>query len=383
MRSNLNPILFLIIVSLTSNRVSAQAAYVAETFDNSGNLTPVSGFGGYSNTVLNYSGTAVISNSINSNSVYFPTSGINNVYFPNTVGTSFIIANIPYAVSNGSGNSFFNGIYFLLHNYDLNNLNELLLEFSTDEGASFSPLPYEKYGLTFLYNPPGPWCLMTSGFPFLTMPPANNRITLRFTQTSSSKSFRIDDIRYNSVGLLPVRLIQFNAKNINNRVQLSFTASSVNSNSLFFAEKSTDGINFNTITSVPALGNGIFSYTFQDTGILSSKAFYRIKFQDENGYTGYSNTIRLSPLKNQGNILRNIFPLPASNRLHFTLYNETDTWYSLRLTGSNGNTFYTGKILFEKGLSTKSIPAEQLPKGIYTCFFINGTVQFAREIILQ
>jgi len=143
---------------------SGTLTLAANTFQNSGSVT--------------YSGTADVRNTTVS-SGYTGASGGGNVFFTNTTGRFFQIEGI-----NTSG---FMNISLSLGHYKSTTAgnNELKIEVSED-GTNWTELTYSRSTGTGTVN----WLLIT---PSGTIPATSN-LRLRFTQTSATTQFRIDDI---------------------------------------------------------------------------------------------------------------------------------------------------------------------------------------------
>ncbi|HLK28738.1 MAG TPA: T9SS type A sorting domain-containing protein [Puia sp.] len=114
---------------------------------------------------------------------------------------------------------------------------------------------------------------------------------------------------------LPVNIINFTAKNINNKYsQLNWTTSSEMNNDHFEIERSGVSSDFKSIGTVKSNGNSSSSqqYAFKDTSPLDGTNYYRIKQVDINGNFQYS-TIATATFNLK---LIDIFPNPAHKQLY-------------------------------------------------------------------
>jgi hypothetical protein len=84
---------------------------------------------------------------------------------------------------------------------------------------------------------------------------------------------------------LPVELISFTAKGIENRVELEWITASEINNSHFTIQRSRSGINFSDIATVAAgsSGSSVQEYTYTDFYALPGKSYYRLKQTDLDG----------------------------------------------------------------------------------------------------
>ena len=117
---------------------------------------------------------------------YVGASGNGNVFFTNTIGKDLLVQGIntsAYSTSNLQ-------LSFGQHKSTTASNNELTVEVSID-GTTFTPLTYSRPTGTGTNN----WTLITinSGIPSTT------NLRIRFTQTSSTPQFRIDDLKISNV----------------------------------------------------------------------------------------------------------------------------------------------------------------------------------------
>jgi len=91
---------------------------------------------------------------------------------------------------------------------------------------------------------------------------------------------------------LPVELISFNANLQDDKTVLTTwaTASETN-NALFTVEKSADGQNFETLTTLPGAGTSSIAHNYSaiDDNPFVGVSYYRLKQTDYDGYSTYSN----------------------------------------------------------------------------------------------
>jgi hypothetical protein len=89
---------------------------------------------------------------------------------------------------------------------------------------------------------------------------------------------------------LPVELISFEAKAMDNHNLLTWTTASEINNDHFVIEKSSDGISFLEIGTERGMGNSTVAheYFFRDFEIENGTTFYRLKQVDFDGTDNYS-----------------------------------------------------------------------------------------------
>lgn len=89
---------------------------------------------------------------------------------------------------------------------------------------------------------------------------------------------------------LPIKLISFTAAAKEDFVELNWITASENNNDYFNVERSTDGINFNSIGRVSGAGNSsqTLEYEIVDDTPLNGVSYYRLMQTDYDGKTSYS-----------------------------------------------------------------------------------------------
>ncbi len=96
--------------------------------------------------------------------------------------------------------------------------------------------------------------------------------------------------------VLPVEMISFDAKRVEEGVLLNWETASENENKGFFIQRSLDLQNWETLGFVPSasnLGNGA-KYDFLDSESLSGTVFYRLEQTDMSGRTNYSEVVAVT-----------------------------------------------------------------------------------------
>jgi len=159
-----------------------------------------------------------------------------------------------------------------------------------------------------------------------------------------------------STTVLPLKLISFTGKksNVNNLLNWQ-TASEVNTD-VFFIERSSDAIRYESLGKVAAKGStGDNYYTFTDRTALKGNNFYRLKMTDLNGSFTYSET----PI----NINRDaspqisVYPSPAKDVITVV----TGIAGKLAIYSSEGKLVHTQQLL----AGNATVDVSRLVTGIY------------------
>jgi hypothetical protein len=135
----------------------------------------------------------------------------------------------------------------------------------------------------------------------------------------------IDNVFYSFNSVLPLNLTNFTAEWVNNNVVLNWnTTNEVNVKS-FDAQKSTDGINFETISTLLANNNEKNNYSVSDNDVVST-TYYRIKMNDQDGKSTFSDIKKVNA---KGNNPVSVYPNPAQNAITIkaaSKFNEAKIW---------------------------------------------------------
>lgn len=128
---------------------------------------------------------------------------------------------------------------------------------------------------------------------------------------------------------------------------LSWKAGNDADNLYFELEKSTNGIEFTTISTIYANAGGAYSFT--DTALQQNRFYYKVKtYRTDAGYW-YSNTIQLQ--KNNPEAFLNVYPNPVTNNRTSIQMNQLEEGsYQLLLIGPDGSIVFS-KIIQHNGLS--------------------------------
>jgi hypothetical protein len=167
---------------------------------------------------------------------------------------------------------------------------------------------------------------------------------------------RVNNIRitvYYTFITLPVTLTSFTAHMQNKTVQLNWKTTSEDNINNYNVERSADGRNFTTITSIQALNAPVANYNYIDNNPLAAVSYYRLNIHGMAGYQKYSQIVSVK--YNQGNVAW-LYP------------NIWQKGEDLNITNNNNEklTVYffsvSGQVLSTVTTDTKLVPAETLSK---------------------
>lgn len=162
----------------------------------------------------------------------------------------------------------------------------------------------------------------------ITLDAADNVYVLGFTNStggiSTPGAYRVGYIGVFSVDafvvefgcnpvVLPVSLLSFNADCGNGNVVLSWSTASETNNKYFTIERSSDGINFQAIATIPGAGNSDAEreYTYTDTDPQGGNNYYRLSQTD---YDGNSTSYNITTCNANTEEIGNVYPNPTTGK---------------------------------------------------------------------
>jgi hypothetical protein len=118
-----------------------------------------------------------------------------------------------------------------------------------------------------------------------------------------------DTIFYDAA--LPVTIINLKAKQQKSIIEVDWTSVTEINVAGYEIQRSSNALNFNTIGSLTAKGNGTqkVDYTFNDVQPLHGDNYYRIKAVDKDGKITYSNTVLVNMVNDK--IITVVYPNPC------------------------------------------------------------------------
>jgi concanavalin A-like lectin/glucanase superfamily protein/type IX secretion system substrate protein/calcineurin-like phosphoesterase family protein len=184
---------------------------------------------------------------------------------------------------------------------------------------------------------------------------------------------------FTSGGIIPVRLMDFNAKVENNQVKLTWNTASESNSKQFDVERSRDGKQFTKISSVNAKGNSNSQqhYTDLDVSPFRGVSYYRLKQMDLNGGFIYSPIERV-------NIFAKgieIFPNPVTgSEININFLDDIKGRIDLKVYDVNG------KIRMSRTSSINSnnlVLRHNLTPGIYIVKIRTDEQEFSKKIVIK
>ena len=281
----------------------------------------------------------------------------NNIEIPSMMNTAPLTAISPLDATAASGNiasytiiSIPSALQGSLHLCNNNNCNPIVT------GQVLTPVEINM--LSFVPNPS-----------FVGSIVYNYSATDSHNQVSNVATYTIPVTSTTQV-VLPVNIVSFTG-NINNKlVQLNWQTSQENNSSYFEVQRSSNGSNFEPISTVTAKGNIGTISTYQDKDDLffytGKVVYYRLKMVDTDGKYKFSKVLVIIP--NTASTVNTLkaWPLPFTAQLTAGYSSELSGEIKVNLTNMNGSRVASSSATVQKGYNSISInQAQTIPSGTY------------------
>jgi hypothetical protein len=191
-------------------------------------------------------------------------------------------------------------------------------------------------------------------------------------------------IKFGNIIPLPITLVSFTAKEINENVQCEWITASEINNAYFEIERSRDGVEFTTIGQVDGQGNSTLahSYSFLDINPFNGINYYRLKQNDFDGQSSYSKIEVVNFIDNSNDVFQ-IFPNPANQKTFIALSEEIKSNAIIKVNDMQG------RILMELSLNADAIQNKifpvsiDLPDGIYIISVSNEYFSESKQLVVN
>lgn len=144
--------------------------------------------------------------------------------------------------------------------------------------------------------------------------------------------------------VLPLSLLDFDAKRVNNYTQVTWKTDKEENVDHFSVDRSDNGVLFYGITKMQARNSGrLESYSFQDKKPISNHAFYRLKSVDIDGSSKFSKVVRVSAVQTAVDL--SLLTNPVQEKLTLVPGNELSGEFQYLIISSNGQMMQQGTII--------------------------------------
>jgi hypothetical protein len=163
---------------------------------------------------------------------------------------------------------------------------------------------------------------------------------------------------------LPVNWLFFTATLINGQTHLKWATAQEFNNDHFDVQRSNDGVNFTTFTTVPGKGDnaGRSDYEAIDQTPYSGTTYYRLKQVDKNGQFRFSIIVFVRMDKN---MILAIFPNPTDGYIQISFHSEFAKQSTIQLFDFKGRLIKQKTFSIQRGNNAISWNINEVPSGTY------------------
>lgn len=168
--------------------------------------------------------------------------------------------------------------------------------------------------------------------------------------------------------LVPSTCGNFSYQVSNNKVLLNFSTKTEINVSYFEAQRSEDGINYSTVTTINASNNNNGStYQFSDAGLKQNKLYhYRLKQTDKDGKEQFlCKTLQVS-LSGKGNLFGNAYPNPVRDMLTIDIQKSYTGKADVQILNVLGQALQQQSFQLQASDAQLKINMKDLKAGVYS-----------------
>jgi hypothetical protein len=183
-----------------------------------------------------------------------------------------------------------------------------------------------------------------------------------------------------SVVVLPVELINFDAKQNHNAVEISWSTASEINNDYFTLEKSKDGYSYTSFARIEGAGNNnaLLNYSYTDTDPFAGTNYYRLRQTDYDGHFSYSRAVALN-----FNYRQKFYPVfnSSTQEINIAHFSSAKCKSKITIYDLNSRKVYSTEKESQQGLNNYFIPVTFLSKGMYFVTLENDFESIQARII--
>ena len=206
--------------------------------------------------------------------------------------------------------------------------------------------------------------------------------TFQFRITTKSGFSAADTVNVIVSSVLPVTLVEFNAKPSKGQAQLKWVTTNEVNSSHYEIQRSTNGKEFEAVGRVES-NNSLEKnlYSFTDNIPTNSVVYYRLSMVDKDGSFAYSKVISVSV-----NAGKSFAVEKLSVRMQDVNINLTSTEqqpFSFMVTDVNGRILLSKHVELEAGYNTLTATLPVSATGIYYVKMMSSNIVFTKAVVRQ
>jgi hypothetical protein len=177
---------------------------------------------------------------------------------------------------------------------------------------------------------------------------------------------------------MPIELTSFEARAVNNSVELNWRTATELNNDFFTLERSKDGIEFETVSVVNGAGNSTRSIDYSETDIspYSGTSYYRLK------QTNFDKTYTYSEIRSikmeEKRVRLNFYPNPVQGDLYVTSEQNVNADV-ISILDSRGVEISVTKV----NINEKMVKISGLSSGMYFFVYTEGKFKSSQKLIVD
>jgi hypothetical protein len=185
---------------------------------------------------------------------------------------------------------------------------------------------------------------------------------------------------------LPVKLIEFTAREDNGQVLLTWSTASEDNNSYFTLERSQDGENFQFLATVEGMGTNKSktNYSFVDSSPFIGRSYYRLSQTDTDGERKHFSMVKVDV--RETTTLR-VYPNPSKGSFQVTLDDTGEqTAVAVTVHDSRGHQVFSGELPLYSHQTSRTLAIdlpETVQPGIYLVSVIQGGVRHTERVVIS
>lgn len=187
--------------------------------------------------------------------------------------------------------------------------------------------------------------------------------------TSGTRLYARPDIKFCTTSALPIELLDFKPTYKNGVVNIKWVTASEKNNDYFTIEKTINGVSYETIDTVDAVGNSqtISDYNSFDYDLNSSVIYYRLKQTDIDGKNTITDWYSVNIIDEIKNIT--VTPNPFSDNINIMFDSDIQGPQIICITDLMGKVLHQEEINISMGSNYFNVKLENFDKGIYLLNF--------------
>ncbi len=211
----------------------------------------------------------------------------------------------------------------------------------------------------------------------------SGRYTFQFKVFNISGDSALSIVNIIVTGALPVKLIDFKAQNINDKIYLNWQVASEINSSHYTIERSSNGEQFESIGQINSfnLADIKVNYEFNDNFPLKGINYYRLVMVDKDGTFSYSKTVSSNIKSAPSFLLSNIHLSEKNSSLHIIVNSNYQQNLQIMLCDVNGRIHYQSKVNIQKGVNQIEKNFSNCARGVYFVNVKSDDLQITKSIL--